>query len=206
METFKQSNILLRYGLLEKKFRLPGKRESSKNMPWMKCDAFHVVCVPHVVPLLVCLHVVKNHHGSNWVTNLAWAGKAENVATPACLPSPVPINPFHIKVKFGSLQFKIRVPAFLQLWCLDWKKCYVLFSMFQILASISISIHITIYLWELWTQPVFLWCSNGQDFQRASPDLCFRLHLRHQQISIQAGSLLEIVCTKLFTFKLVSCV
>ena len=176
-----------------KRFRLPGEREL-KNMPRVKCDTFHVVCVPHVVPLLVCLHVVKNHHGSNGVTNLAWAGKAENVATPACLPSPVPVNPFHIKVKFGSLQLKIRVPAFLQLWYLDWKKCYVLFSIFHILACISI--HRTIHLWELWTQPVFLWCSNGQDFQRASPDLCFRLHLRHQQISIQAGSLLEIVYTE----------
>ena len=122
-------------------------------MPWVKCDAFHVVCVPHVVPLLVCLHVVKNHHGSNGVTNLAWAGKAENVATPACLPSPVPVNPFHIKVKFGSLQFKIRVPAFLQLCDFDCKNgilCYLLFPMFHIFACISI--RITIYLWELWTQ------------------------------------------------------
>ena len=174
-------------------------------MPWVKCDTFHVVCVPHVVPLLVCLHVVKNHHGSNGVTNLAWSGKAKNVATPACLPSPVPVNPIHIQVKFGSLQLKIRVPAFLQLCDFDCKNgilCYLLFPMFHILACISI--HITIHLWELWTQLVFLWCSNGQDFQRASPDLCFRLHLRHQQISIQAGSLLEIVCTELFTFIFVS--
>ena len=126
-------------------------------------------------------------------SRLSWEGWER------CYPrlSPVPCtrkpNPHPSQVREPPTQN--QGPSFLAaLWFWLEKWHFMLFPMFHILACISI--RITIYLWELWTQPVFLWCSNGQDFQRASPDLCFRLHLRHQQISIQAGSLLEIVCTK----------